>query len=74
MSSTIKVHKINLSSFVCIFPNSVNTLIDITILVAVRAVAITLFSFSDCEWFKKRLNIQYSLSNYLSNVHLLVFI
>ena len=39
MSSTIAAPKINLASFVCIFPNSVNTRIDIAILVAVSAVA-----------------------------------
>ena len=39
ISSTMAVPKINLASFVCIFPKSVKTLTDIAILVAVRAVA-----------------------------------
>src|ERR671918_1100700 len=44
ISSTIAAPSINLASFVCIFPNSVNTWTDIAILVAVSAVATSIDS------------------------------
>ena len=44
ISSTIAAPNINLASFVCIFPSSVNTWTDIAILVAVSAVATSIDS------------------------------